>query len=280
MAQYSQALFPLPFLKYGGELLACTLVPHCLSRVLFNTVCQAFLLSPQPAPEYVLGFRWVGRARAGMCCISMPLPREDDSLWGAEPFPCLAPEMPVIFTKEEGHSCFKSCWVKCRILAGRRWLWRGRGRVGWRRQLWGWVCARLGFCRAAAGEGSRDDAVALRLFPRPTQHFNRSGPSASCKQDRGPQRLFAGLQSELPQAGASTAEIAPAALKLAAEQRGTHCLPECDGQGLLAPPMRVRGCVLTSFPLSPPPFGSVVRLGPAWACFPRTADATQLSRMS
>lgn len=36
----------------------------------------------------------------------------------------------------------------------------------------GWV--------SAGGEESRGDAVALRLFPRPAQHFNQSGASASC----------------------------------------------------------------------------------------------------
>lgn len=87
-----------------------------------------------------------------------------------------SPEIPMIFNKEEGHSCFKSCWVKCRVLAGCWWLWRGQGRGGQRRQIWGWVCAGLGFGRAAGGEGNRvmmNDAVALRLFQG--QHSVLSG---------------------------------------------------------------------------------------------------------
>lgn len=117
------------------------------------------------------------------------------------------------------------------------------------------LCAGLGFHRSAGGEGNRDAAAALRLLPRPTQHFNWSGASASSKQDRGAERLFPGLQSKLPQPGASAAEIAPAALKLAVERRGTHCLPERDDQGLPAPPRKVRGHVLASLP---PTFGQRV----------------------
>lgn len=161
---------------------------------------------------------------------------------GAFPQPG-SPEIPAILTKEGGHRCLKSCWVKHRVSVGWWWLWRGRRRVGRRWQLRGWVCAGLGFRRTAGGEGSGDDAVALRLFPRPTQHFNQSGASASCKRDRRAEWLFPGLQPKLPQPGAGAAEVAPAALKLAAERRGTRCLLEFGGRGLLA----------TSSPASPHP---------------------------
>lgn len=89
----------------------------------------------------------------------------------------------------------------------------------------------MGLPRSAGAKRSRDDAVALRLFLRPTQHFNQSGVIASCKQNQGAEQCFPGLQSKLPQPGASTAEIAPAALKLAVEQGGTRCLPRVMTRG-------------------------------------------------
>lgn len=127
---------------------------------------------------------------------------------------------------EQGHSGFKKLLGEMQSISGMAMALEGLGESRMEEAALG-----MGLHRSAGAEGSRDDAVTLRLFPRPTQHFNQSGATASCKQNRGAERRFPGLQSKLPQPGASAAEIAPAALKLAAEQGGARCLPRVMTRG-------------------------------------------------